>query len=212
MTIKARTAVSVEKATVTPETISVNDLLKDLANGIGKKGMCDKYNVKKWELDEVFKHPALKGKRPAHVKKLSFTFVDDTGEQSIEVTPSDLISDTLPLNSGDIAVEQAEEIDPNQVTLEQAIDEAIESVGEIKNQMQETQDAIIDMLSPTQFETPEETIATEYDSEELDTDDSGLEIPTLSDTMELVEEQEIEAGTEEEVVELEEDEFDSFQL
>ena len=207
MTIKARTAVSVEKATVTPETISVNDLLKDLANGIGKKGMCDKYNVKKWELDEVFKHPALKGKRPAHVKKLSFTFVDDTGEQPIEVTPSDLISETLPHSINDVCDEPI--IDPNQVTLEQAIDEAIESVGEIKTQMQETQDAIIDMLSPTETETPEETIA--MVNGPIDEDDE-LEIPTLSDTMELVKEQEIEAETEEEVVEIEEDEFDSFQL
>ena len=206
MTIKARTAVSVEKATVTPETISVNDLLKDLANGIGKKGMCDKYNVKKWELDEVFKHPALKGKRPAHVKKLSFTFVDDTGEQPIEVTPSDLISETLPHSINDVCDEPI--IDPNQVTLEQAIDEAIESVGEIKTQMQETQDAIIDMLSPTETETPEERIA--MVNGPIDEDDE-LEIPTLSDTMELVKEQEIEAETEEEV-EVEEDEFDSFQL
>ena len=207
MTIKARTAVSVEKATVTPETISVNDLLKDLANGIGKKGMCDKYNVKKWELDEVFKHPALKGKRPAHVKKLSFTFVDDTGEQPIEVTPSDLISETLPHSINDVCDEPI--IDPNQVTLEQAIDEAIESVGEIKTQMQQTQDAIIDMLSPTETETPEERIA--MVNGPIDEDDE-LEIPTLSDTMELVKEQEIEAETEEEVVEIEEDEFDSFQL
>ena len=206
MTIKARTAVSVEKATVTPETISVNDLLKDLANGIGKKGMCDKYNVKKWELDEVFKHPALKGKRPAHVKKLSFTFVDDTGEQPIEVTPSDLISETLPHSINDVCDEPI--IDPNQVTLEQAIDEAIESVGEIKTQMQQTQDAIIDMLSPTETETPEERIA--MVNGPIDEDDE-LEIPTLSDTMELVKEQEIEAETEEEV-EVEEDEFDSFQL
>ena len=206
MTIKARTAVSVEKATVTPEAISVNDLLKDLANGIGKKGMCDKYNVKKWELDEVFKHPALKGKRPAHVKKLSFTFVDDTGEQPIEVTPSDLISETLPHSIDDVCDEPI--IDPNQVTLEQAIDEAIESVGEIKTQMQETQDAIIDMLSPTETETPEETIA--MVNGPIDEDDE-LESPTLSDTMELVKEQEMEVGNIEEV-EVEEDEFDSFQL
>ena len=206
MTIKARTAVNVEKATVTPEAISVNDLLKDLANGIGKKGMCDKYNVKKWELDEVFKHPALKGKRPAHVKKLSFTFVDDTGEQPIEVTPSDLISETLPHSINDVCDEPI--IDPNQVTLEQAIDEAIESVGEIKTQMQETQDAIIDMLSPTETETPEETIA--MVNGPIDEDDE-LEIPTLSDTMELVKEQEMEVGNIEEV-EVEEDEFDSFQL
>ena len=194
MTIKARTAVSVEKATVTPETISVNDLLKDLANGIGKKGMCDKYNVKKWELDEVFKHPALKGKRPAHVKKLSFTFVDDTGEQPIEVTPNDLISETFPHSMDDVCDETI--IDPNQVTLEQAIDEAIESVGEIKTQMQETQDAIIDMLSPTETETPEETIA--------------MVNGPIDDEDELG-----EAGTEEEEeeeVEVEEDEFDSFQL
>ena len=206
MTIKARTAVNVEKATVTPEAISVNDLLKDLANGIGKKGMCDKYNVKKWELDEVFKHPALKGKRPAHVKKLSFTFVDDTGEQPIEVTPSDLISETLPHSIDDVCDEPI--IDPNQVTLEQAIDEAIESVGEIKTQMQQTQDAIIDMLSPTETETPEETIA--MVNGPIDEDDE-LEIPTLSDTMELVKEQEMEVGNIEEV-EVEEDEFDSFQL
>ena len=206
MTIKARTTVNVEKATVTPEAISVNDLLKDLANGIGKKGMCDKYNVKKWELDEVFKHPALKGKRPAHVKKLSFTFVDDTGEQPIEVTPSDLISETLPHSINDVCDEPI--IDPNQVTLEQAIDEAIESVGEIKTQMQETQDAIIDMLSPTETETPEETIA--MVNGPIDEDDE-LEIPTLSDTMELVKEQEMEVGNIEEV-EVEEDEFDSFQL
>ena len=198
MTIKARTAVNVEKATVTPEAISVNDLLKDLANGIGKKGMCDKYNVKKWELDEVFKHPALKGKRPAHVKKLSFTFVDDTGEQPIEVTPSDLISDTLPLNSGDIAVEQAEEIDPNQVTLEQAIDKAINTVTEVKSQA-------IALVKHQETEVEADEVYTKVN------DDDELEIPTLSDTLELVEEQEMEAGTEE-VVEVEEDEFDSFQL
>jgi len=187
MTIKARTTVNVEKATVTPEIISVNDLLKDLANGIGKKGMCDKYNVKKWELDEVFKHPALKGKRPAHVKKLSFTFVDDTGLHSVEVTPSDLIiTDTD---------DTTEEVDPNQVTLEQAIDEAIETIENVKAEIVETERSVSDILSPTEFETPEE---------------DELEIPSLKDTMELVEEQEMEAGTEE--VEVEEDEFDSFQL
>ena len=169
--------------------------------------MCDKYNVKKWELDEVFKHPALKGKRPAHVKKLSFTFVDDTGEQPIEVTPNDLISETFPHSMDDVCDETI--IDPNQVTLEQAIDEAIESVGEIKTQMQETQDAIIDMLSPTETETPEETIA--MVNGPIDDEDELGESPSFKDTMELVKEQEIEAGTEEEV-EVEEDEFDSFQL
>ena len=47
--------------------------------------------------------------------------------------------------------------------------------------MQETQEAINDMLSPT-----------EYDSEELNTDDSGLELPSFKDTLDLVKEQQEE--------------------
>jgi hypothetical protein len=179
------------KSGETPAKITVSMIDTDLKNGISKSDMAVKYGIKPWEVDEMFKHPFLKGRRPSRKKALSFTFVDDTE----------------PLNSGDIAVEQAAEVeeefvDPNQVTLEQAIDEAIESVGEIKDQMQETQDAIIDMLSPTEFETPEETIAkvngteikgrpsrenpddelgydedegaTEWDGEEIDNDDFYL--------------------------------------
>ena len=211
--IKARPNVSVESAIVTPETISVSQLLKDLANGIGKKGMCEKYNVKKWELDEVFKHSKLKGKRPAHVKKLSFTFVDDTGTDPVIVTPSDLISDAIEdkhkVDTSEPQFskrEEVDEVDPNQVTLETAIDEAIESVKEVKHQMQETQEAISDMLSPTEFESPCKVNRT----------DDELEIPSFKNTLELVEEQEMEAGTEEvevEVeVEVEENEFDSFTI
>ena len=126
----------------TPEKISVLQIDQDLQNGISKPEMAIKYGIKPWEVDEMFKHPFLKGKRPARKRILSFTFVDDTE----------------PLNSGDIAVEQAEAADPNQVTLEDAIDEAIESVEEVKDQMQETQEAILDMLSPTEFETPGESL------------------------------------------------------
>ena len=106
--------------------------------------MAIKYGIKPWEVDEMFKHPFLKGRRPSRKKALSFTFVDDMTE-----------STQFPSSMEDVT----DEVDPNQITLEQAIDEAIEGVEEVKNQMQETQDAIIDMLSPTQFETPEETIA-----------------------------------------------------
>lgn len=167
---------------VTPKTITTSMIDTDLKDGLNKRDMMDKYNIRKWEIDRIFKNPKLTGRRPS--PKLSFTFVDDMNEDT--------------------------EVDPNQITLEDAIDEAIEGVKEVKNQMQDTQDAIIDMLSPTQFETPEETVAKVNGP--IDEDDE-LEIPTLSDTMELVEEQEMEAGTEEEVVEIEEgDEFDSFEL
>jgi len=198
--IEARPNTSVENANETPEAISVSMLLKDLANGIGKKGMCEKYNVKKWELDEVFKHSSLKGKRPAHVKKLSFTFVDDTGSEPVIVTPSDLMSTSENENIEDIpgfegTTDQLEEItiNPNQVTLEQAIDDAIEVVENVKAEMVETERTVLDILNPTEF----------------DTDHDDLEIPTMGETLDLVKEQEMEAGVE---VEVEEDEFDSFQL
>ena len=100
-----------QEAGKTPAQITVSMIDQDLKDGISKSEMAIKYGIKPWEVDEMFKHPFLKGRRPSRKKALSFKFVDDT----------------IPLNSGDIAVEQAEEVDPNQVTLEQAIDEAIES-------------------------------------------------------------------------------------
>ena len=191
----------------TPAKITVSMIDQDLKDGINKTEMAVKYGIKPWEVDEMFKHPFLKGRRPARKRVLSFSFVDDTE----------------PLNSGDIAVEQAAEVDPNQVTLEQAIDEAIESVEEIKDQMQETQDAIIDMLSPTEFETPEEptakvngpiddedelgvceeTGAIEYDGEDVGEFDDGLgEPPSFQDTLDVVKEQQ------EEELEMDDDSFE----
>ena len=182
----------------TPEQITISMIDQDLKDGVNKSEMAIKYGIKPWEVDEMFKHPLLKGRRPARKRVLSFTFVDDmTTDTTEEVT-----------------------VDPNQITLEQAIDEAIEGVGEVRNQMQETQDAIIDMLSPTQFETPEETIAkvngpiddedelgvcevtgaTEYDGEELDTNDVVL--PSFEDTLDLVKEQQ------EEELEMDDDTFE----
>ena len=134
--------------------------------------MSIKYGIKPWEVDEMFKHPLLKGRRPSRKKTLSFSFVDDMTE-----------STQFPSSMDDVT----DEVDPNQITLEQAIDEAIESVGEIKDQMQETQDAIVDMLSPTEFETPEE---------------DELEIPSFEDTLDLVKEQQ------EEELEMDDDTFE----
>ena len=151
----------------TPPEISVMQIDQDLKDGITKAEMAVKYNIKPWEVDEMFKHPFLKGRRPSRKKALSFKFVDDT----------------LPLNSGDIAVEQAEEVDPRQVTLEQAIDEAIDTVKDAKQEMQEAEKAIVDMLSPTQFETPQETLQNAATTtinveaeEELEMDDDTFEL------------------------------------
>jgi len=118
----------------TPAQITVSMIDQDLKDGVSKADMAVKYGIKPWEVDEMFKHPFLKGRRPSRKKALYFKFVDDT----------------LPLNSGNIAVEQAEEVDPRQVTLEQAIDEAIETVEDAKQEMQEAEKAIVNMLSPTE--------------------------------------------------------------
>ena len=108
----------------TPAEITVSMIDQDLKDGISKPEMAIKYGIKPWEVDEMFKHPLLKGRRPSRKKSLSFTFEDD----------------------------MTNTIDPNQIDLEDAIDEAIETIEEVKDQMQETQEAILDMLSPTGFE------------------------------------------------------------
>ena len=150
----------------TPEQITVSMIDQDLKDGISKPEMAIKYSIKPWEVDEMFKHPFLKGRRPSRKKTLSFSFVDD-------LEPSDN-GTMLPLNSGDIAVEQTAEVeeefvDPNQVTLEDAIDEATQDTKNALEQVKQTQDIINEMLSPTEFETPEEIIEEEIVEDEDDT-------------------------------------------
>ena len=154
----------------TPAQITVSMIDQDLKDGISKPEMAIKYGIKPWEVDEMFKHPFLKGRRPSRKKALSFTFVDDLE----------------PLDNGTLVAKEEEEfVDPNQVTLEDAIDEAIESVEEAKEELQKTEAAIVDMLSPT------ETVGnTEYhedlvneikalqseDEDEIEMDDDTFEL------------------------------------
>ena len=146
----------------TPAEISVSMIDQDLKDGISKPEMATKYGIKPWEVDEMFKHPLLKGRRPSRKKTLSFSFVDDmTEEISNEQRAQNTIDDlhqAIEKSGGEVIDLTNEPIDPNQITLEDAIDEAIETVEEVKGQMQETQEAILDMLSPTEYETPEETL------------------------------------------------------
>tara|TARA_R110002051_G_scaffold263125_1_gene322978 strand:+ start:50 stop:580 length:531 start_codon:yes stop_codon:yes gene_type:complete len=154
----------------TPAEITISMIDQDLKDGISKSEMTIKYGIKPWEVDEMFKHPFLKGRRPSRKKSLSFKFTDDT----------------LPLNSGDIAVEQAAgfqtngldndslEVDPNQVTLEQAIEEATTVVDENIETLKKVNETVEDILS-----------------------DSEFEVPTFEDTMDLVKEQQDEESEDE---------------
>jgi len=67
-----------QQATTTPQTITTTMIVEDLENGIDREGIRAKYNLEKWEVAQVFKHPALKGKKVRKTRKLSFNFVDDT--------------------------------------------------------------------------------------------------------------------------------------
>ena len=172
----------------TPAEITISMITEDLKNGINKAEMTIKYSIKAWEVDEMFKHPLLKGKRPARKRTLSFSFIDDistnTSEPEFAKRAIDLIEEV--------------EVNPNQVTLEQAIDEAIDTVTEVKNQMQETQEAINDMLSPTEF----------VDKHLPVEDEDELEIPSFNDTMSVVEEQEWEKSGQEEELEMNDETFE----
>ncbi len=157
----------------TPAEISVSMIDQDLKDGVTKPEMAIKYGIKPWEVDEMFKHPFLKGRRPARKRTLSFSFVDDTvKEDTVEEASSMLYG----VDNTDIETT----VDPNQVTLEKAIDEAIEDVEKAKNQMQETQEAIVEMLSPTEFKTPEEILLEEVhetkEEEDLEIDEDTFEL------------------------------------
>jgi len=155
----------------TPKQITTSMIDADLKGGLNKSDMMEKYNIRKWEIDRIFKNPKLAGRRPS--PKLSFTFIDDMDDSGHQV---DNIDEVL------------EEVDPNQVTLEEGIADAIEEVSFANESMQKTQEAIIDMLSPTEYE-----------------DDLGTP-PTIEETLEVVKEQEME------VEETVEDDFDTFEL
>jgi hypothetical protein len=204
----------------TPAEITISMIDQDLIDGVTKTEMSIKYGIKPWEVDEMFKHPFLKGRRPARKRALSFSFVDDMSEDTSEPQfsereestqfPSSMedVTDEVDLNLNErVAQERAsafkqtfaaaqEALNPNQVTLEQAIDEAIDTVTEVKNQMQETQNAINNMWTSAEFEDKIIEIETFKENEnEDDLDDLG-DMPSFENTMDLVEEQECENSSE----------------
>ena len=166
----------------TPEQITISMIDQDLKDGVNKTEMSIKYGIKPWEVDEMFKHPLLKGRRPARKRTLSFSFVDDMSEDTSEPEFSKRATDLI----------EEVEVDPNQVTLEQAIDDAIETIENVKAEIVETERSVLDILSPTEFETS----------------DNELEVPSFNDTMSLVEEQEWEKSGEEKELEMDDETFE----
>ena len=109
----------------TPNTITVSMILEDLDNGIDRTGIQEKYGLEKWEVTQMFQHPALKGKKARKIRKLSFNFVDDTAadpnQTSIDVetgpdvdvhTEASMIVEATPELSDKIFMLEEDEEDP----------------------------------------------------------------------------------------------------
>ena len=68
--------------------VTVDMILNELANGVNKTQMQKKFAYRdengtvrpfeKWMIDEIFKDPALRGKKPARKKVLPFSFKGST--------------------------------------------------------------------------------------------------------------------------------------
>ena len=94
----------------TPNTITVSMILEDLDNGIARTGIQEKYGLEKWEVTQMFQHPALKGKKARKLRKLSFNFVDDTA--------ADPNQTTIPMPDGS----QIDELDAAEPSVEASMD------------------------------------------------------------------------------------------
>ena len=94
----------------TPNTITVSMILEDLDNGIDRTGIQEKYGLEKWEVTQMFQHPALKGKKARKIRKLSFNFVDDTA--------ADPNQTTIPMPDGS----QIDELDAAEPSVEASMD------------------------------------------------------------------------------------------
>ena len=150
----------------TPEQITVSMIDQDLKDGISKPEMAIKYGIKPWEVDEMFKHPFLKGRRPSKKKPLSFIFEDDTDEALMKKSTEELFNQ----------IDELPEVDPNQITLEDAIEESTKEIETAVDRLEDVNKAIVDMLGP-HTQTPEETIkeAAEWSAKNEDGEEIKLD-------------------------------------
>ena len=93
--------------TPTPETITTSMILEDLENGVDRTGIKEKYNLESWEVKQMFEHPALKGKKAKKIRKLSFTFVDDTTFAEVDVDDTNQTSIPVPTVETEVNEEAA---------------------------------------------------------------------------------------------------------
>ena len=82
-----------QEAGKTPAQITVSMIDQDLKDGVSKADMAVKYGIKPWEVDEMFKHPFLKGRRPSRKKALSLQEITRTHQKYVKSNESIGVND-----------------------------------------------------------------------------------------------------------------------
>ena len=125
-----------QQASTTPQTITTTMIIEDLDTGIDRDGIRLKYNLEKWEVAEMFKHPALKGKKVKKTKRLSFQFLDDT-------TVADPAQTSIPVETENVTAVVDVQSFPNsggwdnQTRVEEGLDHKGETLSDDSNDTDE---------------------------------------------------------------------------
>ena len=114
-------------------------ILQDLAQGLDKNMIAQKYayqdaggnveSIELWMVEEMFKDPLLKGKRPAKVKILPFRFqasTPDAGIKDVTFNPLSSVTETTVSTT----VEAGTEVDTTSY-VEETVTETVDSVVEV---------------------------------------------------------------------------------
>lgn len=114
MSIEARVETTVTPVAQTTETIklTVSGILADLDNGLDRDKIATKYGLTKQEVNEVFKHPKLQGRRVKRKPAVRFVLEDDT-VSTVNSQGQPKVLDYTEEEETTMAVSYDEGIDPN---------------------------------------------------------------------------------------------------
>tara|TARA_R110000851_G_scaffold284564_1_gene438128 strand:- start:1081 stop:1503 length:423 start_codon:yes stop_codon:yes gene_type:complete len=130
-----------EQTGSTPLTITTSMILEDLESGVDRAGIKTKYNLESWEVKQMFDHPVLKGKKAKRVKRLSFSFVDDTVQTNPDVLP------------GQIDIEDAIEEEESNTSMKDAMIDEMNGrqIMDVQDQIQSVEASADDWANERQY-------------------------------------------------------------
>lgn len=107
------------ETTVTPvasnETIklTVSGIINDLNNGLDREKIATKYGLTKQEVNEVFKHPKLQGRRVKRKPAVRFVLEDDTVSTVNSQGQPKVLDYTEEETTIAVSYEEEQSVDPN---------------------------------------------------------------------------------------------------